>query len=126
MNNYMMVTLDEFHGWVTNNLNKNAEEMKQKDIVRIHGEAEAFADHRPPEEDGSFPTRPVIPALNFIATFSKFDYLGIKQVLDDNKVNYSRFTIVQALDLKERLEGLGVRRCDVTMMLLDIENMYPL
>eukprot|EP00957_Ditylum_brightwellii_P125396 9557515-Ditylum_brightwellii.AAC.1 len=95
--------------------------MKGNDIVRIHGEAEAFAakirplltknkrdflregitskaipqpqllvkDHKPPEEDGSFPTR-------------------------------------LASDLKEGLEGLEVRRCDVMMMLLDIENMYPL
>eukprot|EP00957_Ditylum_brightwellii_P105900 8077004-Ditylum_brightwellii.AAC.1 len=35
------------------------------------------------------------------AMFSKLGYLGIKRILDDNKVSYSRFTIVQALDLKE-------------------------
>eukprot|EP00957_Ditylum_brightwellii_P200347 15274094-Ditylum_brightwellii.AAC.2 len=43
MNNYVMVTLDEFHDGVTKHLNKNAVEMKRKDVVKIHGEAEAFA-----------------------------------------------------------------------------------
>eukprot|EP00957_Ditylum_brightwellii_P183494 13977360-Ditylum_brightwellii.AAC.1 len=132
--------------------------MKRKDIIKIHGEAEAFAtkvqlmltkneqgflqegiaskaipqpqllvkDHKEPNDDGSFPTRLVIPATNFTATFSKLGYLGIKRVLDNNKVNYSRFPIIQALDLKEMLEELKVQRSDVTMMLLDIENMYPL
>eukprot|EP00957_Ditylum_brightwellii_P158100 12034380-Ditylum_brightwellii.AAC.1 len=132
-------------------------EMKRKDIVKIHGEAEAFAtkvqlmltkneqdflqegiaskaipqpqllvkDHKEPNNNILFPTRLVIPATNFMATFSKLAYLGIKIVLDD-KVNYSRFTIIQALDLKERLEDLKVWRSDVTMMLLDIENMHPL
>eukprot|EP00957_Ditylum_brightwellii_P077623 5899262-Ditylum_brightwellii.AAC.1 len=82
-------------------------------------------DHKEPEEDGSFPTRLVIPATNFTATFSKLGYLGIKQILYDNEVNYSRFTIIQASDIKERLEDLAVQRRDVTMMSLDVENMYP-
>eukprot|EP00957_Ditylum_brightwellii_P075750 5756855-Ditylum_brightwellii.AAC.1 len=112
MNNCVTVTLDEFHGWVTKHLNKNAVEMKRKDIVRIRGEAEAFAakvkllltkneqdflqegiaykaipqpqllvkDRKEPEEDGSFPTRLVIPATNFTATFLKLGYLGIKKI----------------------------------------------
>lgn len=67
----------------------------------------------------------MIPATNFTATFSKLGYLGIKRALDDNKANYSRFTIIQASNLKERLEDLEVQRSDVTMMLLDTENMYP-
>eukprot|EP00957_Ditylum_brightwellii_P057822 4385019-Ditylum_brightwellii.AAC.1 len=102
-------------------------EMKRKDFVQIHGEAEAFAmkDHKEPDKEGSFPTRLVIPATNFTATFSKLGYLGIKHILDNNKANYSRFTIIQASDLKERLEELAVKRSDVTMMLLDIKNMYP-
>eukprot|EP00957_Ditylum_brightwellii_P049873 3781018-Ditylum_brightwellii.AAC.1 len=37
-----MVNLDKFHGWIMKHLNKNVVEMKRKDIVQIHGEAEAF------------------------------------------------------------------------------------
>eukprot|EP00957_Ditylum_brightwellii_P099294 7563308-Ditylum_brightwellii.AAC.1 len=33
---------------------------------------------------------------------------------------------MQSLDLKEKLEGLGLIKDNVTMMSLDIKNMYPL
>eukprot|EP00957_Ditylum_brightwellii_P120758 9211285-Ditylum_brightwellii.AAC.1 len=41
-NNYVTVALNEFHSWVTKQLDKNAVEIKMKDIVKIHGEAESF------------------------------------------------------------------------------------
>ena len=77
-------------------------------------------------EKGGFPTRLVIPATNFTATFSKIGYLGIKRCLDKGKVNYSRDYIVQASYLKERLEELGVKREEVTIASVDVINMYPL
>ena len=46
----------------------------------------------------------VIPATNFITTFSKLLYLGIMIMLDKSKVNYSHVYIVQASNLKEILE----------------------
>eukprot|EP00957_Ditylum_brightwellii_P057457 4356342-Ditylum_brightwellii.AAC.1 len=52
--------------------------------------------------------------------------MGIKKVLDDHGVNYSKHTIVQSSDLKEKLEKCGLKRNEVTLMLLDIVNMYPL
>ena len=60
--------------------------------------------HKTINEKGGFPTRLVIPATNFTATFSEIGYLGIKICLDKGKVNYSQDSIVQASDLKERLE----------------------
>eukprot|EP00957_Ditylum_brightwellii_P211448 15366177-Ditylum_brightwellii.AAC.1 len=65
-------------------------------------------DHKALEEDGSFPTRLVIPATNFTATSSKLGYLGIKQILDDNKAlthyscnlsNNDKMTINECLGL---------------------------
>ena len=76
-------------------------------------------------EKGEYPTRLVIPATNFTATFSKLGYLRIKKMLDKAKVNYSRFTIVQASDLKEKLEEIGVNRDKLTIALIDAVNMYP-
>ena len=52
--------------------------------------------HNKINEKGGFPTRLVIPATNFTATFSKIVCLGIKRCLDKGKVNYSRDSIVQA------------------------------
>ena len=81
--------------------------------------------HKKINEKGEFPTRLVIPATNFTATFSKIGYLGIKRCLDKVKVNYSRFSIVQASDLKERLEEKKLVREEVTIASVYAINMYP-
>ena len=41
-------------------------------------------------------------------------------------MNYSRNSIVQDSDLKERLEELGLKREEVTIASVDAINMYPL
>ena len=81
-------------------------------------------DHKTINEKGGFPTRLVIPATNFTAAFSKMCYLGIKRCLDKGKVNYSRFSIVQASDLKERLEKKNLVREEVTIAPVDAIKMY--
>eukprot|EP00957_Ditylum_brightwellii_P158478 12062905-Ditylum_brightwellii.AAC.1 len=70
-------------------------------------------DHKDPDEAGFFPTRLVIPTTNFIATFSKIGYLGIKKALDENNVSCSKYTIVQSSDLKSRLEQLRLKQKDI-------------
>ena len=77
------------------------------------------------EQDSALPIRLVILATNFTATFSKIGYLGIKRCLDKGKVNYSRNSIVQASDLKETLEEIGLKREDVTIASIDAISMYP-
>ena len=67
-------------------------------------------DHKTIKKNGEFPTRLVIPATNFTVTLSKIGYLGIKICLDKGKVNYSRNSIVQASDLKETLEEMGLKK----------------
>eukprot|EP00957_Ditylum_brightwellii_P051359 3895283-Ditylum_brightwellii.AAC.1 len=57
--------------------------------------------------------------------FLKLGYMGIKRVLDEHKVEYVEHTIIQSLDLKTKLERWGLQREEVTMMLLDIVNIYP-
>ena len=66
----------------------------------------------------------VIPATNFTATLSKIGYLGIKRCLYKEKVIYSRNSIVQASDLKETLEELGLKKEQVTIASVDEINMY--
>eukprot|EP00957_Ditylum_brightwellii_P109714 8368582-Ditylum_brightwellii.AAC.1 len=82
-------------------------------------------DHKKPGDNGEFPTRLVIPATNFIASFSKLGYMDIKKVLDDNGANYSKCTIIQSSNLKEKLEALELKQNKITVMSLDIVNMYP-
>ena len=69
-----------------------------------------IGDHKTINEKWEFPTRLVIPAANFTATFSKIGYLGIKRCLDKGKVNYSQNSIVQASDLKETIEEIGLKK----------------
>ena len=67
-------------------------------------------DHKTINENGEFPTRLVIPATNFTATFSKIGYLGIKLCMDKVKVNYSCNSIVQTSYLKETLEEQELKK----------------
>eukprot|EP00957_Ditylum_brightwellii_P016263 1223260-Ditylum_brightwellii.AAC.1 len=64
-------------------------------------------DHKDKGEQGDFPTRLVIPAANFTATFSKIGYIRIKRVLEEHRVNSTKHTIIQSSDLKQKLENLN-------------------
>eukprot|EP00957_Ditylum_brightwellii_P194628 14825759-Ditylum_brightwellii.AAC.1 len=83
-------------------------------------------DHNELEDNGEYSTCLVIPATNVTATFLKVGYMAIQKVLDRNNVNYNRFRIVQSSDLKEKLENLGLTKDNVTLMSLNIKNMYLL
>jgi hypothetical protein len=82
-------------------------------------------DHKEINDDGNYPTRLVVPATNFTAAFSKLGYIGIKRILDEAGINYSRKTIIQASHLKTQIESLGIRRDKNTIFSLDIESFYP-
>ena len=82
-------------------------------------------DHKTINEKGEFPTRLLIPAKNFTSTFSKISYLEIKIILGKGKVKYSRFSIVLASDLKERLKELKIKRDKVAIASVDAMNMCP-
>ena len=82
-------------------------------------------DHKKKNEHGDFPTRLVVPAKNFTAGFPHVGQRGIKEILDRNKINYMKKTIVQALDLKQKLEALNITRSDYTIATIDAKNMYP-
>ena len=72
-------------------------------------------DHNKTNKKGKFLTRLVFLATNFNRRFSKLSYLGIQRMQDKVKVNHWRFTIVQASELKERLEYLEMKRYIVTI-----------
>jgi hypothetical protein len=47
-------------------------------------------DHKFVNDDGTYPTRLVVPATNFTSAFSKLGYIGIKQIIDAAGINYSK------------------------------------
>ena len=82
-------------------------------------------DHKEKDARGNFPTRLVIPANNFVAAIDQVGYLGIKRIFDKSGINYMAKTIVQASDLKEKLESLDLKEQDTTIASIDVEDFYP-
>ena len=75
--------------------------------------------------DEKFPTRLVVPATDFGSGIGDTAYKGIKFIMDKNEINYKQKTIIQASDLKDKLEGLGIKNNEHTIVSMDIEVMYP-
>ena len=66
-----------------------------------------------------------MPANNFTAAIPKLGYMGIKKIFDDHKIQYNKRTIVQASDLEEKLEKLGLHPDNCTIVSVDAVDFYP-
>jgi len=66
-------------------------------------------DHKKQKENGTYPTRLICPADNFIAAFPNIGYRGIRNILNKHNINYSKKTIIQAVDVKNKLEKLNIK-----------------
>jgi hypothetical protein len=82
-------------------------------------------DHKPMNSKGEYVTRLIVPATNFTAAFPKVGYLGIKNIFDQNGIDYSGSTITQASQLKTALEKLHLKKDNVTIISFDAVQMYP-
>lgn len=82
-------------------------------------------DHKPTNDDGTYPTRLLVPATNFTQCFAKLSYKAIKAIFDANDINPMKRTIIQSSHLKMQLEGLDLKADNCTICSLDIVDMYP-
>jgi hypothetical protein len=82
-------------------------------------------DHKKTDSDGNYPTGFVCPAANFTAGFPKLGYKGIEKIFMDNKVIFGTRNIIQASDLKSKLESLHLTSNNATIASIDAEAMYP-
>ena len=82
-------------------------------------------DHKEKKDNGEFPTRLIIPATNFTTGFPRLGYTGIRKIFDQAKIDYKKKTIIQASDLKEIRESLGINTETSTIVSLDAIDMYP-
>lgn len=62
-----------------------------------------------------YPTRLVVPATDFAAGFSSVGHHAIRNILDNHGANYTRHTITQASDVKNKLEKLNIREENVSL-----------
>eukprot|EP00957_Ditylum_brightwellii_P185790 14145237-Ditylum_brightwellii.AAC.1 len=60
--------------------------------------------------NNEFPNETGHSGHQFAAAFSKIGYLGIKRIFDANNIEYARYTITQASDLKSKLEKLQIKK----------------
>jgi hypothetical protein len=82
-------------------------------------------DHKPMNEKGEYMMRLIVPATNFTVAFPKVGYLGIKNIFDQNGIDYSGSTITQASQLKMTLKKLSIMKDKVTIISFDAVRMYP-
>ena len=83
-------------------------------------------DHKKQNKEGEYPTRLIVAATNFTAAFSKLGYLGIKSIFEKINIVFDKLMIIQASDLKNELEKLGLKEATITIFSLDAVDMYPL
>jgi hypothetical protein len=82
-------------------------------------------DHKPMDSKGEHMTRLIVLATNFTAAFPKVGYLGIKNIFDQNGIDYSGSTIIQASQLQVTLKKLNIMKDKVTIISFDAVKMYP-
>jgi hypothetical protein len=82
-------------------------------------------DHKKPNADGNYPTCLVCPAWTLTSGFPKLGYKAFEKVLMKNKNKFGTRTITQAVDLKLKLEKLGLTSTNATIASIDAESMYP-
>jgi hypothetical protein len=63
-------------------------------------------DQKEINDNNTYPTKLVAPATNFTLVFSKLGYIGVKKIMDNAEINYSRKSIIQASHLKLQIESL--------------------
>ena len=74
--------------------------------------------------NNKYSTRLIVPANNFTATFLKLRYIALKAILDENNIIYDKFTIVQASDMKQKVEELKIKKYENTIVSIYIVNFY--
>jgi hypothetical protein len=66
----------------------------------------------------------VVHAKNFTAGFPHIGQHGIHNILNQNNIKLAKKTIIQASDLKEKLEHLQIKHSNCTIISFDAECMY--
>ena len=82
-------------------------------------------DHKKNLPNGDPSVRLVVPGRNFCAGFPNVGYRGLKKLLEDLGVNYSRHTIIQASNVARKIDQMTIKRENHTIISIDAQKMYP-
>ncbi len=96
--------------------------VETKKIPSVHL---SIKDHKPLQPNGHHPTHLIISAHNFTKCLSKLASKSIKRTFRHAEVNFERHTLKNLLALKCKLEEIDVNQGEVTIVSLDIKDMFP-
>jgi hypothetical protein len=85
----------------------------------------SIKDHQPPQTNGRYKTRLIVSAHNFTQCLSKLASKSIESTFRRAAINFERYTLKNSLALKRNFEVKDFHRDDVTIVSLDIKDMYP-
>jgi hypothetical protein len=85
----------------------------------------SIKDHKPVGSNGRHPTRLIVSAHNFTQCLSKLASKSIENTFRKSGVNFERHTLKNSLVLKRKFEDLDFDQKNVTIVSLDIKDMYP-
>jgi hypothetical protein len=85
----------------------------------------SIKDHKPLQPNGWHPTHLIISAHNFTQCLSKLASKSIKHTFRRADVNFEHHTLKNLLALKCKLEEIDINQGEVTIVSLDIKDMYP-
>ena len=111
-----LILLDQEYNYIRSTINKCAVPTIQL-LIKDHKKGN--------NKNGNYFTRLVVPAKNFTAAFPYVGQQGIEKILNRNKIDHSRKSIIQASDLKQQLENPNIRKSKHTVISIDAEKMYP-
>jgi hypothetical protein len=82
-------------------------------------------DHKPLQANALYPTCLIISAHNFTQCLSKLVLTLIKHTFRHGGINFEQFTLKNSLHMKWWFKSKQFVRNDVTIVSLDIKDMYP-
>jgi hypothetical protein len=95
--------------------------VKTKKIPSVHL---SVKDHKPVGVNGCHPTRLIVLAHNFTQCLSKLASKSIEKSFRRANINFEKHTLKNSLALKRKFESMDLQRDNVTIVSLDIKDMY--
>ena len=94
--------------------------MKKIPSVRL-----SVKDHKPVGANGRHPTRLIVSAHNFTQCLSKLASKSIEKSFQHANINFKKHTLKNSLALKRKFESMDLQWDNVTIVSLNIKDMYP-
>jgi hypothetical protein len=94
-------------------------------IKKIPSVRLSMKDHKPVGANGRHPTRLIVSAHNFTQCLSKLASKSIKKSFQRANIDFKKHTLKNSLALKRKFESMDLQRDNVTIVSLDIKDMYP-